>query len=90
MDPPHVVEGSSVNLTCGCAANPAAHNYTWYKRTDSPGSTSLLQVGSGQVLSLLSTERLHTGLYLCQALNRFGENKSSEVLLTVGRKEHGL
>ncbi|XP_035527874.1 B-cell receptor CD22-like [Morone saxatilis] len=31
MNPPHIVGGSSVNLTCNSAANPAADNYTWYR-----------------------------------------------------------
>ncbi|XP_050931844.1 B-cell receptor CD22 isoform X2 [Lates calcarifer] len=89
VDPPHVTEGSSVNLTCNSAANPVAENYTWYKRTDSPSSGSMLQVGSGQVLSLPSVEASHTGLYLCQARNSVGENNSTEVLLTMTGKEHG-
>ncbi|XP_062278667.1 B-cell receptor CD22 [Scomber scombrus] len=77
-------EGSSVNLTCSSVANPAADNYTWYKSTGSPSSSSqLLQVGSGQVLSIPSVEASHTGLYLCQARNRLGENNSTKVLLTV-------
>ncbi|XP_075937539.1 B-cell receptor CD22-like isoform X2 [Anarhichas minor] len=78
----HLTMGSSVNLTCSSAANPAADNYTWYSSAGSSFS-SLLQVGSGQVLSLPSVEASHTGLYLCQASNRLGENNSTEVLLTV-------
>ncbi|XP_075937555.1 igLON family member 5-like isoform X3 [Anarhichas minor] len=88
MDPPHVVEGSSVNLTCSSAANPAADNYTWYSSAGSNFS-SLLQVGSGQVLSLPSVEASHTGLYLCQASNRLGENNSTEVLLAMKKKGRG-
>ncbi|XP_070692054.1 B-cell receptor CD22-like [Pempheris klunzingeri] len=87
MDPPHVVEGSSVNLTCSSAANPAAHNYSWYKRTASPSST--IQVGSGQVLSLPSVEASHAGLYLCQARNPLGENNSTDVLLSMKKEEQG-
>ncbi|XP_008285112.1 sialic acid-binding Ig-like lectin 16 [Stegastes partitus] len=72
--------GSSVNLTCSSVANPAADSYTWYRST-SP--SSLLQVGSGQVLSLPSVEASHTGLYFCQTRNRLGESNSTHVLLTV-------
>lgn len=79
-----LAEGSSVNLTCSSAANPAAVRYTWYRRT---ASSSLLQVGSGQVLSLPSLELSNTGLYLCQARNRLGENNSTEVLLEVDISE---
>ncbi|XP_031134089.1 B-cell receptor CD22-like isoform X2 [Sander lucioperca] len=88
MDPPHVVEGSSVNLSCSSAANPAADNYTWYRASVS-SSSSLLQVGSGQVLSLPSVEASHTGLYLCQARNPLGQNNSTEVLLAIKEKDHG-
>ncbi|XP_054477055.1 B-cell receptor CD22-like isoform X2 [Anoplopoma fimbria] len=88
MDPPHVVEGSSVNLTCSSAANPPADNYTWYRSTGSSFS-SLLQVGSGQVLSLPSVEASNTGLYLCQARNQLGENNSTEVMLAMMEKDQG-
>ncbi|XP_038567941.1 B-cell receptor CD22-like isoform X2 [Micropterus salmoides] len=88
MDPPPVVQGSSVNLTCSSAANPAADNYTWY-RIDSPSSSSMLQVGSGQVLSLPSVNASHTGLYFCQARNRLGESNSTEVLVAMMKEEHG-
>ncbi|XP_040899822.1 B-cell receptor CD22 [Toxotes jaculatrix] len=84
--PGHLTEGSSVNLTCSSAANPAADNYTWYKATVS-NSSSVLQVGSGQVLSLSSVEASHAGLYLCQARNRVGDDNSTEVLLTVHQTE---
>uniref|UniRef100_A0A8C2WFI5 Ig-like domain-containing protein n=1 Tax=Cyclopterus lumpus TaxID=8103 RepID=A0A8C2WFI5_CYCLU len=65
-----------VNLTCSSAANPAADRYTWYRSTGSSLS-SLLQVGSGPVLSLPSVEASHTGLYLCQASNPLGGNHST-------------
>ncbi|XP_029306763.1 B-cell receptor CD22 [Cottoperca gobio] len=75
--------GSSVNLTCSSAANPAAHSYTWYSLGTASSVSSMLQVGSGQVLSLPSVDTSHTGLYFCQAANQLGENNSTEVLLTV-------
>ncbi|XP_023266168.1 B-cell receptor CD22-like isoform X2 [Seriola lalandi dorsalis] len=87
IDPPQVAQSSGVNLTCSSVANPAAVNYTWYKKTDY--SSSMLQVGSGQVLTILSVEASHTGLYLCQARNSVGENNSTEVLLTMTSEEQG-
>uniref|UniRef100_UPI0037E8F62B B-cell receptor CD22-like isoform X2 n=1 Tax=Semicossyphus pulcher TaxID=241346 RepID=UPI0037E8F62B len=81
--PSILTANSAVNLTCSSSANPAAENYTWYKRTPSPSSSFLLQVGSGQVLSLPSEEASHTGLYLCQAGNALGENTSTGVLLSM-------
>lgn len=83
----HVVWGSSVNLTC---SSTAATDYTWYRRTDSNGSSGL-QVGSGQVLSISSMEVSHSGFYLCQARNQLGEKNSTEVLLAiVEEEEQGL
>ncbi|XP_070692080.1 B-cell receptor CD22-like [Pempheris klunzingeri] len=83
--PGHLTLGSSVTLTCSSAANPAAHIYSWYKRRASP--SSMIQVGSGQVLSLPSVEASHAGLYLCQARNPLGENNSTELLLTVDKTD---
>ncbi|XP_070768006.1 B-cell receptor CD22-like [Enoplosus armatus] len=81
--PGNLTVDSSVNLTCSSAANPVADDYTWYRGTAS-SSRSMLQVGSGQVLSLPSEEASHTGLlYLCQARNRLGESNSTGVLVTV-------
>ncbi|XP_060937854.1 B-cell receptor CD22-like [Limanda limanda] len=74
-----IVAGSNVSLTCSNTANPAADNYTWYKNS----SSSMLQVGSGQVLSLPSVNVSHSGLYLCQVRNSVGEGNSIGVLLTV-------
>ncbi|XP_076592287.1 B-cell receptor CD22-like [Chaetodon auriga] len=77
----HLTANSSVNLTCSSAANPPADNYTWYRGTVSSFST-MVQVGSGQVLSIPSLGASRTS-YVCQARNPLGEDKSSEVLLRV-------
>uniref|UniRef100_A0A3Q3IQM8 Ig-like domain-containing protein n=1 Tax=Monopterus albus TaxID=43700 RepID=A0A3Q3IQM8_MONAL len=82
--PGRLAEGSSVNLTCSSAANPAAHSYIWYRRNIS-SSGSPLQVGVEHMLFLPSVEASDTGLYLCQAMNSLGGNNSTEVLLTVVR-----
>ncbi|XP_040923770.1 B-cell receptor CD22-like [Betta splendens] len=87
VDPPHVAAGSPVNLTCSCAANPAADNYTWYKRSNAAGASSLVRVASGRVMSLPSMTSSHIGLYVCQASNSRGDSHSAEVLLSVAERE---
>ncbi|XP_075868744.1 B-cell receptor CD22-like [Nelusetta ayraudi] len=88
MHPPNVTAGGGVNLTCSSDSNPAADNYTWYRKTHPTGS--MQQVGSGQLLSLLAVEASHSGLYLCQARNQLGEGNSTELLLTVEEEtDHG-
>ncbi|XP_061757887.1 sialic acid-binding Ig-like lectin 13 isoform X4 [Nerophis ophidion] len=77
---PSVAEGSSVNVTCSSTANPANHSHIWYKWTN---SSSLLQMGSGQVMSLPSMETSQTGMYLCQTRNRLGVVSSTKVLLAM-------
>ncbi|XP_029694801.1 hemicentin-1-like isoform X2 [Takifugu rubripes] len=72
--------GISVNLTCCGAANPAAENYTWYRSTGANGS-SMVQVGTGQVLSIPSVEATDFGRYLCKAQNLFWEISSPEILM---------
>ncbi|KAM9723066.1 B-cell receptor CD22 [Menidia menidia] len=80
-----LTEGSSVNLTCNSVANPAADGYTWY-RTAASSTGSLLQVGSGQVLTISPMEESHNGLYVCQAKNPVGQNNSTMVLVAVGEE----
>lgn len=82
--PGSLAVGSSVYLTCSSVANPAA-DYTWYRGASS--SSSLLQVGSGEVLSLLSVEASHAGLYLCRARNSVGENNATAMLLTLDKTD---
>ncbi|XP_072316729.1 B-cell receptor CD22-like [Eucyclogobius newberryi] len=79
-----VLEGSDVNLTCHSNANPPDVGYTWYRR-----SSSIVQVGSGPLLSLSSVEASSSGLYMCQASNALGENNSTEVQLSVKSKYAG-
>ena len=84
-------EGSSVTLSCSSDANPPVHNYTWwYQRTGSPGSSSLLQVGSEQLLVLTSLQSSQSGLYFCHTRNSLGENNSTEVLLQIDVKGESL
>ncbi|CAN9514068.1 unnamed protein product [Ophioblennius macclurei] len=87
VTPQHMVEGSSVNMTCSSDANPAAHSYTWYKWSD---SGSLLRAGSGPLLSLPSVQAADTGFYFCEARNRVGVNNSTEVLLTLEMEHSGI
>ncbi|XP_061644457.1 B-cell receptor CD22-like isoform X1 [Phyllopteryx taeniolatus] len=75
---PSAAEGSRVNMMCSNTANPATHSYIWYKWTS---SSSLLQVGAGQMLSLPAMETPHTGIYLCQAWSQLEVINSTKVLL---------
>ncbi|XP_024860354.1 B-cell receptor CD22-like isoform X2 [Kryptolebias marmoratus] len=81
--------GSSLNLTCDSAANPAADNYTWYRRSASD-SGPLIQVGSGQVLSFSSFSASDTGSYICRARNSLGENVSSGVQMKLEEANYNL
>ncbi|XP_028282254.1 B-cell receptor CD22-like isoform X2 [Parambassis ranga] len=92
MDPQEVSEGSAVNLTCSSAANPAAYSYTWYKMTpySSSDNSTMIEVGSGQVLSVLSMETLHIGAYICLVRNMWGEYSSPELLLNMKERQGGL
>uniref|UniRef100_A0A3Q2DGD8 Ig-like domain-containing protein n=1 Tax=Cyprinodon variegatus TaxID=28743 RepID=A0A3Q2DGD8_CYPVA len=67
--------GSSVNLTCKSAANPAADTYTWWYRSNASNPSSDLQVGLGRVLSISSLELTQTGMYICQAQNHVGQSR---------------
>ncbi|RVE76669.1 hypothetical protein OJAV_G00011120 [Oryzias javanicus] len=70
VNPPEILEGSSVTLTCSSDANPAA-NYTWFKKDeDSPKAS-----GVNWTISDFRTEL--GGFYYCEAENRRGQNKSS-------------
>ncbi|XP_047216239.1 B-cell receptor CD22-like isoform X1 [Girardinichthys multiradiatus] len=89
VNPEHIVEGGRVNLTCSSEANPAADSYTWYKRTETIGSNTLIHVGPGQVLSLPSMESSHGGLYVCNVRNSLGEGNSTEVVLAVEASQQG-
>ncbi|XP_054897780.1 B-cell receptor CD22 [Poeciliopsis prolifica] len=82
--------GSNVTLTCRGSGSPAAITYTWWYSSDVSNSSTELQVGSGQVLSISSVELTHSGTYICQAQNRAGESRSAELLLAVEETVHPL
>uniref|UniRef100_A0A3P9IKP0 B-cell receptor CD22 n=1 Tax=Oryzias latipes TaxID=8090 RepID=A0A3P9IKP0_ORYLA len=68
VNPPEILEGGSVTLTCSSDANPAA-NFTWFKENKD---------------SLKSEEQIFTisnftaeGLYICVAQNQLGQQNST-------------
>ncbi|KAM9467760.1 vascular cell adhesion protein 1-like [Clarias gariepinus] len=68
-----VVLGSSVSLSCSSDANPAVLNYTWYRENGE-------QKGTGDHLTINTTDSTHSGLYYCRAQNQYGDHNSSVYL----------
>ncbi|XP_053365084.1 myelin-associated glycoprotein-like [Clarias gariepinus] len=68
-----VVLGSSVSLSCSSDANPAVLNYTWYRENGE-------QIGTGDHLTINTTDSTHSGLYYCRAQNQYGDHNSSVYL----------
>uniref|UniRef100_A0A3B3DC40 Ig-like domain-containing protein n=1 Tax=Oryzias melastigma TaxID=30732 RepID=A0A3B3DC40_ORYME len=76
VNPPEILEGSSVTLTCSSDANPAA-NYTWFKENkDSPKSEE-------QMFTISDITAEDGGLYICVAQNKLGQQNST-VQVSVG------
>ncbi|XP_054478935.1 myelin-associated glycoprotein-like [Anoplopoma fimbria] len=71
-----VSAGSWVDLTCSSRANPPVSSFTWFKNSkDGP-----VKVSEGDVYSFNVTDG---GVYYCVAINGLGNERSSEVHLTI-------
>ncbi|KAK2832081.1 hypothetical protein Q7C36_015543 [Tachysurus vachellii] len=68
-----VLLGSSVSLSCSSDANPAVLNYTWYRENGE-------QIGTGDHLTINTTDSTHSGLYYCRAQNQHGDQNTSVFL----------
>ncbi|XP_024145565.1 B-cell receptor CD22 [Oryzias melastigma] len=75
MNPPEILEDSSVTLTCSCDANPAA-SYTWFKNNQ-----GLLSGGPHLILG--SVHRSDSRKYHCVAENELGKTASEYVSINV-------
>ncbi|XP_029988067.1 B-cell receptor CD22-like [Sphaeramia orbicularis] len=76
----HIVQGSSVTLTCTSDANPPVTKYTWYKEDeDSPKA-------SGQNFTITDFRSEHSGNYSCEAQNSRGRQNSTSHLIVVSDK----
>ncbi|KAI5624583.1 myelin-associated glycoprotein-like, partial [Silurus asotus] len=65
-----VLLGSSVSLSCSSDGNPAVLNYTWYRENGE-------QIGTGNHLTINTTDSPHSALYYCRAQNQHGDHNSS-------------
>ncbi|XP_048103196.1 B-cell receptor CD22-like isoform X2 [Alosa alosa] len=74
----HILEGSSVTLTCSSDANPPA-TYTWFKVKR--GQT--FPMGSGQQLNISNISSEFSGQFYCRAENSAGTNDSEPFLVDV-------
>ncbi|AWO96980.1 putative B-cell receptor CD22-like [Scophthalmus maximus] len=72
-------EGSPVNLSCVCHANPPASRHTWFRIL----GDQVLAKGTFQNLTFPSVRALHAGQYYCTASNRLGYQTSLVATLTV-------
>uniref|UniRef100_A0A3Q3EQ35 Ig-like domain-containing protein n=1 Tax=Labrus bergylta TaxID=56723 RepID=A0A3Q3EQ35_9LABR len=79
-----VLKGSAVTFTCSSDANPTVtHNgYSLHKDGH--------LISSGANHSISDIQPSYSGLFWCQARNTVGETNSTEVLLTISAKNHGL
>ncbi|XP_030638758.1 sialoadhesin-like [Chanos chanos] len=68
-----ISSGSSVTLICISDANPAVHNYAWFKKT---GDKSI-PVGTEKNLTLTSGD---DSLYYCMANNTVGSRTSAPII----------
>uniref|UniRef100_A0A3P9LD93 B-cell receptor CD22 n=1 Tax=Oryzias latipes TaxID=8090 RepID=A0A3P9LD93_ORYLA len=69
VNPPEILEGHSVTLTCSSDANPAA-NYTWFKDDQN-------HLTAANVYHLPSVNRNDSGIYVCKSENKHGWINSS-------------
>uniref|UniRef100_A0A667XHR1 Si:ch211-171h4.5 n=1 Tax=Myripristis murdjan TaxID=586833 RepID=A0A667XHR1_9TELE len=77
LSPPGPVsEGQAVTLTCSSDANPPVQRYTWYR--DEKGQ--LTRRGETKELLLLAS-KAERGVYLCEAHNQRGSQRSQPVAL---------
>uniref|UniRef100_A0A3B3HQ35 Ig-like domain-containing protein n=1 Tax=Oryzias latipes TaxID=8090 RepID=A0A3B3HQ35_ORYLA len=76
VNPPEILKGSSVTLTCSSDANPAA-SFTWLKENkDSLKSEE-------QIFTISDITAEDGGLYICVAQNKLGQQNST-VQVSVG------
>ncbi|XP_076120467.1 B-cell receptor CD22-like [Alosa pseudoharengus] len=80
MSPPSPVPvGTLVTLRCLSEANPPVNTYNWYAGS---ANGQLILSASGQELALMAT-LADKGLYVCQAIALWGQEKSAVVALEV-------
>ncbi|XP_010895219.1 myelin-associated glycoprotein isoform X2 [Esox lucius] len=75
-------EGESKTLTCSSDANPPVENYSWYKNIGGQPTWK----ANGQIL-VLQVSKADSGLYLCEAQNQLGSQRSKVMPLEL---ESGL
>ncbi|XP_046694007.1 B-cell receptor CD22-like isoform X1 [Silurus meridionalis] len=70
-----IVEGSKVNLTCSCDANPPVKTYTWFNKSAS--------VGKEKTFTIFNISLEDSGEYKCMCSNEAGHQNSTSVTLNV-------
>lgn len=68
--------GGSLTLTCNTDANPAPHNYSWYRDYDQ--LTKSLPWTPTRNLTLTNVQRADDGCYMCKPKNHIGPGPPSD------------
>uniref|UniRef100_A0A3B3BW63 Ig-like domain-containing protein n=1 Tax=Oryzias melastigma TaxID=30732 RepID=A0A3B3BW63_ORYME len=71
VNPPEILENSSVTLTCSSDANPAA-KYTWFKKRNS----NVKRISGGPQFVFSSIHSTDSGDYFCKVQNYLGLKRS--------------
>ncbi|KAL2086261.1 hypothetical protein ACEWY4_017320 [Coilia grayii] len=75
----HLIENSTMTLSCSSDANPPVQSYTWHKMNESAVS----KAAAHQNYSISAVSSEHSGDYYCQAQNKHGNRNSTVIHISV-------
>ncbi|XP_076832933.1 B-cell receptor CD22 [Brachyhypopomus gauderio] len=82
-NPKYLKEGESATISCSSNANPNA-TFTWFKVNESQ------PIGNSQQITLSKAEQKISGIYYCQAQNKYGKEDSANITVNVRYAPKGV